>query len=210
MDYFDFHHHNVLNFHGIYNLTFGENIPKSFFSVGIHPNAIDGTATDKLIWLQELSTHPQCIAIGECGLDGLSKISIELQTEIFERQIELANRIRKPLIIHCVKRFSELIAFRNKAKVPMVVHGFNKRKTVGDILQKHDFYLSFGKSLLQNVNLQEFVRSFPVERLFLESDSATFDLAELYEKVSRLKGITQKQMILHIEENLTLIQHHIK
>lgn len=92
----------------------------------------------------------------------------------------------------------------------MVVHGFNKRKTVGDMLQKHDFYLSFGKSLLQNVNLQEFVRSFPVERLFLESDSATFDLAELYEKVSRLKGITQEQLMVQIEENLTLIQHHIK
>ncbi|HMU08203.1 MAG TPA: TatD family hydrolase, partial [Kaistella sp.] len=120
----------------------------------------------------------------------------------FEKQIFLANEIQKPLIIHCVRRFSQLIPFRKKTKVPMIVHGFNKRKTIGDDLLKHDFYLSFGKSVLQNVNLQDFVRDFPIEKMFLETDSADFDIKDLYEKVAEIKNLKLGEFNQKIMKNL--------
>ena len=116
----------------------------------------------------------------------------------------MANEINKPLIIHCVKRFSQLIPFRKLAKVPMVIHGFNKRKTIGDELQKHDFYLSFGKSVLQNVNLQEFVKQFPSEKLFLETDAEDFEIEMLYQKVADLKSMKVENLIQQIEDNLKI------
>ena len=97
-----------------------------------------------------------------------------------------------------------MISFQKEAKVPMIIHGFNKRKTIGDELQKHDFYLSFGKSVLQNVNLQEFVKGFPIEKLFLETDAEDFDLELLYQKVADLKSLKVEELILQIEKNLKI------
>ncbi len=202
MAYFDFHHHDSKNFSGIYNLELYETPPIGFFSAGIHPNLSAKTTENQFHWLQEIANNKYCVAIGECGLDGLINIDDGLQEEVFEKQIHLANELKKPLIVHCVRRFSQVIHFQKKAKVPMVVHGFNKRKTIGNELQKHDFYLSFGKSVLQNVNLQEFVKDFPTEKLFLETDDTPFDLHTLYQKVADLKKIKVEKLTLQIEENL--------
>lgn len=204
MTFFDFHYHHTEKRAGIYNLSVGESLPKGFFSVGIHPDLSSQVTEEQFAWLKEVSKHQNCLAIGECGLDGLIDIEDAVQEEVFTRQIELANQRKKPLIVHCVRRFSPLINFRKKAKVPMIIHGFNKRKTIGADLQKHDFYLSFGKSVLQNVNLQEFVKEFPLEKMFLETDAEDFDLELLYQKVADLKSLKVEDLVLQIEENLKI------
>ena len=204
MTYFDFHHHHFEKETGIYNLGFEENRLEGFFSAGIHPQSSVENIDRQFSWIRELSKHKNCLAIGECGLDGLVNIDDEIQEEIFQRQIELANELNKPLIIHCVRRFSRLIYFKKRAKVPMIIHGFNKRKTIGEELQQHDFYLSFGKSVLQNVNLQEFVKEFPTDQLFLETDAEDFDIQLLYQKVADLKNIKVQNLIQQIEDNLKI------
>lgn len=204
MTFFDFHHHHPNKSSGIYNLNLGEDPSDHYFSAGIHPNRVKDFTEDHFQWLTEISKHERCVAIGECGLDGLIKGEDQLQEEIFERQIELANSIRKPLIIHCIKRFSRLIHFKKIAKVPMVVHGFNKRKTIGADLQRHEFYLSFGKSVLHNVNLQEFLKAFPIGKLFLETDGADFDVSLLYQKVAEIKNLQIDELNKQIQKNLKI------
>lgn len=204
MTYFDFHHHHIQRENGIYNLRFNETVPFGLFSAGIHPNDAGWNIPNQFDWLEEISKHKNCVAIGECGLDGLIDVNNSIQEDVFNRQIELANERNKPLIIHCVRRFSQLIPLKKKAKVPMIVHGFNKRKTVGEELQKHQFYLSFGKTVLHHVNLQQFVKDFPLEKLFLETDDDDFNLQELYQKVAELKGITIEELQEKIEENLKI------
>lgn len=204
MTYFDFHHHHIQKENGIYNLRFNETVPFGLFSAGIHPKDAGRNIPNQFDWLEEISKHKNCVAIGECGLDGIIDVNDSIQEDVFYSQIELANERNKPLIIHCVRRFSQLIPLKKKAKVPMIVHGFNKRKTVGEELQKHQFYLSFGKTVMHNVNLQQFVRDFPIEKLFLESDDADFNLQELYQKVAELKGITIKELQEKMEENLKI------
>ena len=134
------------------------------------------------------------------------EVDEDLQEEVFERQIYWANEINKPLIIHCVRRFSRLLHFQKIAKVPMILHGYNKRKTIGEDLLKHQFYLSFGKSVLYNVNLQDFLRHLPLERMFLESDSAYFEIEELYHKVASLKNMEMNELTQKIRENLQNIK----
>lgn len=134
MTYFDFHHHHFKKNTGIYNLGVEEVVPDYLFSAGIHPHSITENIEEKFVWLKDITKDKNCVAIGECGLDGLINIDDSIQEEVFERQIELANERKKPLIIHCVRRFSKIIHFKKKAKVPMVIHGFNKRKTIGDDL----------------------------------------------------------------------------
>ena len=206
MNFFDFHHHDADRKSGIYNLKFNEEIPEIFFSAGIHPNALSDGLEKQLIWLQEISVAENCVAIGECGLDGLIDVDEESQEKAFQAQIEIANSVKKPLIIHCVKRFSQLLKFRKMSKVPMIVHGFNKRKTIGDDLLKNGLCLSFGKSVLYNVNLQDFVKHLPIEKLFLETDSADFEIKELYQKVADLKNMRLEDLSKKIKNNLQNLQ----
>ena len=202
MGFFDFHHHDAGKNLGIYNLKFNEIPPENYFSAGIHPDAVADDFEEKLNWLRDISAHKNCVAIGECGLDGLIDVDEKLQEKAFQAQIEIANSVKKPLIIHCVKRFSQLLPFRKVSKVPMIVHGFNKRKTIGDDLLKNGFCLSFGKSVLYNVNLQDFLRDFPTDKLFLETDSSDFEIKELYQKVAGLKNISLEDLSQKIRENL--------
>ena len=206
MNFFDFHHHDADRKSGIYNLKFNEEIPEIFFSAGIHPKSLSDGLEKQLIWLQEISVAENCVAIGECGLDGLIDVDEESQEKAFLAQIEIANSVKKPLIIHCVKRFSQLLKFRKMSKVPMIVHGFNKRKTIGDDLLKNGLCLSFGKSVLYNVNLQDFVKHLPIENLFLETDSADFEIKELYQKVADLRNMRLEDLSKKIKNNLQNLQ----
>lgn len=205
MNLFNFHHHTLGNFYGIYNLDLGENIPESYFSVGIHPKKIDENWEKNFEAFKKISLQDNCLAIGECGLDALIDIDANLQKTVFERQILWANEIQKPVIIHCVKWFQELIPFQKLAEVPLIIHGFNKKKSVADEMLKHGFFLSFGKSVLYNLSLQSILKEIPIDKIFLETDDTDFDIAELYQKVSEIKEISLEELQKKISENLQSI-----
>lgn len=205
MNLFNFHHHTLGNFYGIYNLELGENVPESYFSVGIHPKDIDENWEKHFEAFKKISLQDNCLAIGECGLDALIDIDANLQKTVFERQILWANEIQKPVIIHCVKWFQELIPFQKLAEVPLIIHGFNKKKSVADEMLKHGFFLSFGKSVLYNLSLQSILKEIPIDKIFLETDDADFDIAELYQKVSEIKEISLEELQKKISENLQSI-----
>ena len=205
MIFFDFHHHKSHNSYGIYNLHQEEILPENYFSIGIHPKDIDGNWQENLEKVKEISQQQNCAAIGECGLDALINIDENLQKKVFEAQILWANEIQKPVIIHCVRKFQELIPFQKIAKIPMIIHGFNKKKAIADEMLKHGFYLSFGKSVLHSVSLQAIVKDFPLEKMFLETDDADFDIAELYQKVAELKEISLGKLQKQISNNLEIL-----
>lgn len=207
MNFLDFHHHKRGITDGIYNLHFEETIPDFPFSIGIHPQDIDADFEKKIHIVEQYTLDENCFAIGECGLDGLISVDSKLQEEVFQKHISLANAIRKPIIIHCVRWYAQLLKFRKVAQVPMIVHGFNKKATIGNTLLDHGFYLSFGKAVLQNVSLQNFVKDCPLNRLFLETDDADFDIKDLYETVATLKGISIEQLHLCIIDNLERIRN---
>ena len=199
---FDFHHHNRENTYGIYNLEPKEIVTEKKFSVGIHPKDIDENWEENFEKIKEISLLPNCVAIGECGLDGLIPVNENLQKEVFEKHILWANQINKPVIIHCVKRFSEIIPFQKIAEIPLVIHGFNKKKTIADEMLRHGFYLSFGKSVLHSLSLQSILKEFPLEKIFLETDDANFNIEELYQKTAEIKGISIENLHNKILKNL--------
>ena len=72
-----------------------------YFAVGIHPSDASYCNLQALSILEELSSHPKCVAIGEIGLDyhydGYDK---QIQKKAFISQLELANKVNLPIIIH--------------------------------------------------------------------------------------------------------------
>lgn len=207
MDFFDFHHHKKNISYGVYNLDIEKTPPNFYFSAGIHPQDIQRENIDSQFnWLQSV-INENCFAIGECGLDGLVSVDMKIQEEVFLRQIQLANELKKPLIIHCVRKFYEIIPFRKKSQQAMIIHGFNKKQSVAEDILKNNFYLSFGKAVLYHLSLQETLKTVPLDKLFLETDNDDFNIEELYQKVSEIKKISIEQLQKQILENLETIRN---
>ena len=76
----------------------------------------------------------------------------------------------------------------------MVVHGFNKKQSIAEQLLENNFHLSFGKPLLYHLSLQNTLKNTPLDKLFLETDDADFNLTELYEKAAELKKISPENL----------------
>lgn len=207
MNFFDFHHHKKNISNGIYNVDVEKIPPDFYFSAGIHPKDIRSEHIDtQFEWLKSV-INDNCFAIGECGLDALVSIDMKTQEEVFLRQIQLANEVKKPIIIHCVRKFYEVISFRKKSEQAMIIHGFNKKQSIADDLLKNNFYLSFGKAVLYNLSLQNTLKTVPLDQLFLETDNDDFSIGELYQKVSEIKKISLEQLHQQILENLETIKN---
>lgn len=207
MDFFDFHHHKKNTSFGIYNLDMNDIPPGVPYSVGIHPKAIDIRLIEKQFqWLEESITE-RCIAIGECGLDSFADADQKIQEDVFLRQIRISNEVKKPLIIHCVRKFYEVISLKKYAEQSMIIHGFNKKERIAEDLLKNNFYLSFGKAVLYNLSLQSTLKITPLDKIFLETDNDNFKIGDLYLKAAEIKGISPENLHEQILENLETIKN---
>ena len=156
-----------------------------FTSVGLHPWFLTKENVENdFEKLTQLADNQNIIAIGECGLDKLKGESLDFQTYIFAKQILLAESVQKPVIIHCVRAFNEVIALKKKLKptVPMIIHGFYKNETILKELLKHGFYISIGAAILRGgKKFEKMVLQIPTERIFFETDDVDIDVQEVYE-----------------------------
>ena len=185
---------------------FDSHIP--FYSIGIHPWKINVNQVDnELKIIEEKIQLSNCLALGECGLDKRIETSIDLQTDVFIKQIHLAIKYNKPLIIHCVGAFQEIIAIKKQLKVnvPMIIHGFSKNEIIAKQLLKNGFYLSFGKYLLDNSNLKSVFQSVANDKFFLETDSPNYTIEAIYNAAAQFKSIDLLTLQTQINSNFNSI-----
>ena len=152
-------------------------------------------------------------AIGECGLDRACDSDFELQREVFIKQIELSEQYHKPLIIHAVRSYPDIISIRKETKSnqPWIIHGFNGNEHSTEQLLRHDgIYLSLGDVLFKNEKRAELLLDIiPSDRLFLETDVAERSIVEVYEKASLLSGVATDILRKDIFDNFVKIFGHI-
>ena len=179
------------------------------YSYGLHPWFIDkDTYLNQLEELERLIYERRCIAIGECGLDKLSKVNFNLQQEVFVEQIKLANRVKKPLIIHCVKAFNELINCLNlnDNKMPVIVHGFNNNENIARIMVNEGYYFSFGKALLgYESNAAKAIITVGRKNFFLETDDADISIKYIYKKAAELLHIDEEIIKQQLQQNFEMV-----
>lgn len=173
----------------------------SAFSIGIHPwyISLDHLELHLQIIEQTLRMN-SCLAVGECGLDKFSNSSLTIQIEVFQRQLLLAQKHKKAVILHLVSHFDTAIALKKKLgiTVPLIIHGFCKSKELAQSLISNGFYLSFGSALLKNEKLQNTFKTLDKRYLFLETDDKpNVQISEVYLKAQELVLGIDKQ----IQEN---------
>jgi TatD DNase family protein len=161
------------------------------YSAGLHPWYLNiETAADALQQLTLALQKPNVLAVGECGLDKVCKTDYGLQQEYFRQQVLLANRHSKPLILHCVKAFDDILRILKEERVvvPVIFHGYHKSAALAQQLVKAGYFLSFGKHILQPAIATVF-ESIPLNHVFLETDAADIDIEALYAAAAAIKQI---------------------
>ena len=193
-----------------YPREFDASIPS--YSIGIHPWYIDENRMEtELEIIKEKLQLSECLALGECGLDKRIEIPLELQMSVFKKQLEIVKQTNKPVILHCVAAYDEVISIKKEMKIenPMIIHGFSKNELVAKSLLNNGFYLSFGKYLLLSRNfgtdLEKVFTFAPENQILLETDTIEESIYQVYEKAAAIKGISVEEMKTIVFTNFSTI-----
>ena len=212
MNYFNLHTHTFTNQSLVLELV--NQYPQEFdasltsYSIGIHPLFINEDRLESDFQILEVKVPlAECLAIGECGLDKRSETPFDVQLVVFERQLLLAEKHQKPVVIHCVHSFQELIHLKKKLKIstPMIIHGFSKKMELATQLLDQGFYLSFGKNLLRNPDLEAVFLKTPNDRYFLETDMIEEGIEQVYALAAKYKKVTLTAIQNQVNSNFETV-----
>ncbi|WP_163356958.1 TatD family hydrolase [Dysgonomonas sp. 25] len=169
-----------------------------YYSCGIHPWYMD-KAAEQFQRLEEIALDRRVVAIGEAGLDKLKGAEWELQEHYFRKQIELSIEVQKPLIIHCVKAWDELIALRKEYQPDnaWIVHGFRGKPQQAEQLLHAGFKISVGE-----VFNPETIKRIPLDSLFCETDMSDTPVLSICQNVSRESDVCIEYLIENIGVNV--------
>ena len=151
-----------------------------YFSIGVHPYDAQNYNEEYLV---QFASHKKCVAVGECGLDYFrlpddedEKLEvIKKQKEVFIAQIELAKRLKKPLIIHIRDASSdskEILLKYGAGEVGGVLHCFNADEQLLSLADEN-FYFGIG-GVLTFKNARKLVQvlpRIPKDKLLIETDA---------------------------------------
>jgi TatD DNase family protein len=150
-----------------------ERYPFIYATIGVHPHDAAKATPETFARLRDLAGHPKVLAFGEIGLDYHYDFSPrDVQRAVFERQLELANEARKPIVIHTREAWDDTMA-----RVTSLPHGGIMHCFTGDAAQARQalalgFHLSFGGVLTfpKAESLRDAARITPEDRLLVETD----------------------------------------
>ena len=155
-----------------YNLALDyENI---FSTAGVHPHDTEEVAENYIDELYKLLKNKKVVAVGEIGLDYFKELSdISVQKKIFAEQLELAQKINKPIVFHNRDSDDDIINTLSEfPNVYGVAHCFSSTYDVAKKLIDMGFYISFSGNLtFKNSHLPDVAKRLPIDRLLVETDS---------------------------------------
>jgi TatD DNase family protein len=204
-DYIDMHTHGGKPASGIFLIEslmahekkVPENISGITYTFGIHPWFLnEAEHVSQLSSVEDYMRHPNIIAVGEAGFDKLRGPSLDLQRKVFEEQVKIAEEYKKPLIIHCVRAWEELLASykRMKPEAKWLIHGFRGNKELAFQLLSKGLYLSVWFDFAIRPESANLLKALPKDKFFLETDGADIDIRKIYEKVAADLRITVEEL----------------
>jgi len=148
-----------------------------FAAVGIHPYHADRVDEEALTKLRRLAALEGVVAIGEIGLDKkIETPAMELQTEFFEAQLEIAKELNLPVAIHCRGAFNELLSSLTRVGIPAVggmIHAFSGNVQLARTFVEFGLKFSLGRSLTYKKcrKREELMAFIYPDHFLLETDS---------------------------------------
>jgi TatD DNase family protein len=159
-------------------------------SLGIHPWWLGQYPEKQLFdWIETHLENPFVVAIGECGLDRLHPFPLDEQMRIFQYHLDWANSLKKPMILHCVRAFPEIVQIlKNDVRVPIIFHGFRGSQQKAQDLINRGYYLSIGPP--KNASDRILIHQLPLDRILLETDDSGAHIESVYSQIAQVKSIS--------------------
>lgn len=191
-------HHSIPNPESVVSLNVAEMedffpLPGQLYSLGLHPWSVGCNVEAAFNLLEKYAENRQVAAIGEAGIDMLRGEPLFRQINNFRFQAELAEKVGKPLIIHCVKAHDIIVGIKNRMtpSCPWIIHGFRGKPSVAKILLGSGCYLSFG----QHFN-PDTVRMADLSRMLAETDADNVDIEDVVGRLSEAAGCDVRQYVV--------------
>ena len=191
--------------------------------VGIHPLNTHESKLEDLDTIEPLISHPKCVAIGECGFDFFHEAHDEntrvRQLSFFKKQIELAIKYNKPLMIHCRNAYPETLEVLTsyKSSHPTLhahFHFFTEPIETAQKILDLGFTLSF-TGPITFADYDELIKFVPLESLMVETDSPYAspkshrgqrndprNVVEVITKIAEIKGLSLEEVTKQVRENM--------
>jgi len=195
----------------IFSLKMADKYPFVYASVGVHPHDSKSMTDDTVLELEKLLTHPKAMAVGEIGLDYHYDFSPrDIQKMRFREQLELAGRVKKPVIIHERESLGDTLdIIKDYRNLTGVFHCFSGSWETAKTILDMGWYLSFtGVITFKNARrAPEVIEKMPADRIMLETDcpylapdpvrgrrNSSLYLPYIAEKVAEVRGITTEEV----------------
>ena len=195
----DIHTHNIYN-DAIISIEPGDAvIADKYYSVGIHPWNSGSVDDDMLRLLDTYARYDNVVAIGETGIDGLKGGSVDRQKDLFIKHAALSSELKKPLIIHAVRSFNDIIELHKRLKPgnAWIIHGFRGNENIAVALLKEGFYLSYGE-LFNELSLL----NTPIDRMLIETDCSEYPVEDIYSIIAGKLGMNPDILEKKISANV--------
>lgn len=205
------------------SIALSEQYPFIYSAVGVHPSDTEELNEEKMAWLKEVSKKEKVVAIGEIGLDYYwPEPDREIQKKWFIRQMELAQEVNLPVIIHSRDAAQDTIEILKQFPANGVIHCYSYTKESAKEFLKMGYYFGIGGVLtFKNAKkLKEAVMEIPMDRILLETDSpylapepnrgkrnSSLNIPYVVKELAQLKGITEEEVINITTENTKRLFH---
>ncbi len=184
-------------------------------TAGLHPVFIDQHKEQDIEALDRVLKENNCIAVGECGLDGFVKdLDYERQRYFFEQQLSMAAKHTLPTIVHARNAVQDVIQSIKKASATTtgVIHSYNGSLEQAKQLIDLGYLVSFGGAITYDraTRLRATVKALPIESIMVETDAPDQPgsqhtgsrnepafLHEVVETIAKVKGITPQDVADH-------------
>lgn len=147
--------------------------PGVFAILGIHPHEAGGDQASRVGELRDLLAHSRAVAVGETGLDFYRDYAPRpAQRQLFRRQLDLAQELGKPVVIHSRAADRELADELATFDGCVVLHCFSSPGLLGEALER-SYYVSFAGNVTypKAADLREAAARIPADRILVETDS---------------------------------------
>lgn len=201
-------------------LEIANKYPFVYASIGFHPTEIKGYGEKEYKWLEEHINDPKVVAIGEVGFDfHWDTTTKEEQEEAFIRQIEIAKKANKPLIIHsrdAIQLTYDTLKQQKASVVGGVMHCYSGSLEMAPLFIKENFYLGVdGPVTFSNAKeIVKVVKEIPLSWLLSETDSPYLTphpyrgkenqpkyIPLIVEKIAEIKGMEITEVAKELLEN---------
>lgn len=163
--------------------------PGQLYSVGFHSWTLTDREPSGPEWenLARILERDDVVAVGECGIDIPRGGPLFRQMQVLQRHTELAERLGKPMVLHCVKGQEQIIGMHRDLRptVPWLVHGFRGKPSVADMFLRAGIRLSFGPKFNPDS-----LRLISRDRLLAETDDPSVGIEDVITAFERERGET--------------------